>query len=314
VDVLVTLSQEHPTLPAAEVRGCLEAEKPTVRERYHNEVMILSAPDGTNWQAVADRLALSYTVNEIVATTADGCMEKLKFSGGFKVVGGTEKLRKTLGEKINKQPAVHVDLERPATEINIVQHGSSCYFCRVLAHTARTRVNRRLHADRPCAAPTTLQPRLARAQVNSAGTRPGDTILDPFCGPGGILIEAGLVGMRIAGVDIKKPLVAGCRANLAHYGLEPEFLHDGDMRTVPLPDADAVVTDVPYGRAAHVSDTQEMLYTQGIRRIAEVAPVAVVGLPTLRFTRHIMKYFTIEQVHCARVHRSLTRFFYVLRR
>lgn len=41
--------------------------------------------------------------------------------------------------------------------------------------------------------PTSLHPRLARCLVNLANAK---KILDPFCGSGGILIEAGLIGIK----------------------------------------------------------------------------------------------------------------------
>jgi len=44
-------------------------------------------------------------------------------------------------------------------------------------------------------------PKVCRTLLNLAGARPGDTILDPFCGTGTIVYEAQAHGMMAVGVD-----------------------------------------------------------------------------------------------------------------
>jgi tRNA G10 N-methylase Trm11 len=57
-------------------------------------------------------------------------------------------------------------------------------------------------------------PKLCRSLLNLAGARPGDTILDPFCGTGTLLMEAAILGMKCIGVDIDSDQVQGARSNL----------------------------------------------------------------------------------------------------
>ncbi|MFW9980890.1 MAG: TRM11 family SAM-dependent methyltransferase [Candidatus Thorarchaeota archaeon] len=57
-------------------------------------------------------------------------------------------------------------------------------------------------------------PKLCRTLLNLAGARPGDTILDPFCGTGTLLMEAAILGMNCIGVDIEGNQVQGARSNL----------------------------------------------------------------------------------------------------
>ncbi|MFW9870344.1 MAG: DNA methyltransferase [Candidatus Thorarchaeota archaeon] len=57
-------------------------------------------------------------------------------------------------------------------------------------------------------------PKLCRSLLNLAGARPGDTILDPFCGTGTLLMEAAILGMNCIGVDIDANQVQGARSNL----------------------------------------------------------------------------------------------------
>jgi SAM-dependent methyltransferase len=57
-------------------------------------------------------------------------------------------------------------------------------------------------------------PKICRTLLNLAGARTGDTILDPFCGTGTLLMEAAMLGMKCMGVDIDGDQVQGARSNL----------------------------------------------------------------------------------------------------
>ena len=59
-----------------------------------------------------------------------------------------------------------------------------------------------------------LSPRLARTLVNLAGLKPGQTILDPFCGSGTILVEAYAKSLRCLGLDSRASRVQETRENL----------------------------------------------------------------------------------------------------
>ena len=57
-------------------------------------------------------------------------------------------------------------------------------------------------------------PKVCRTLLNLAGARPGDTVLDPFCGTGTILMEAAIQGMNCIGLDIDGNQVQGARSNM----------------------------------------------------------------------------------------------------
>ena len=59
-----------------------------------------------------------------------------------------------------------------------------------------------------------LSPRLARTLVNLADLKPGQTILDPFCGSGTILIEAYAKSLRCLGLDSRAARVQQARVNI----------------------------------------------------------------------------------------------------
>ena len=66
-----------------------------------------------------------------------------------------------------------------------------------------------------------LPPKIARILVNLAvgvDDPEGQTLLDPFCGSGTILIEAGVMKMNLIGNDLDPVQTAGARRNLDFFG------------------------------------------------------------------------------------------------
>ncbi|MHA1638195.1 MAG: TRM11 family SAM-dependent methyltransferase [Candidatus Thorarchaeota archaeon] len=61
-------------------------------------------------------------------------------------------------------------------------------------------------------------PKVCRTLLTFAGAKPGDTVLDPFCGSGTLLMEAAMLGMKCIGIDIEGDAVQGARSNLKWFG------------------------------------------------------------------------------------------------
>lgn len=82
-----------------------------------------------------------------------------------------------------------------------------------------------------------LSPRLAGTLVNLAGLRPGETLLDPFCGAGTILVEGYGRSLRCLGVDSRASRVQEARENLKWTtGMGEGHGYDirkGDARDLP---------------------------------------------------------------------------------
>ena len=111
---------------------------------------------------------------------------------------------------------------------------------------------RRRGTGRPAPHPDiALSPRLARTLVNLAGLRPGQTLLDPFCGAGTILIEAYRKSLRCLGVDSRASRVQEARENLRWSigGVDARGydIRKGDARDLPRmlrgTKVDAIVTE-----------------------------------------------------------------------
>jgi tRNA (guanine10-N2)-dimethyltransferase len=147
-----------------------------------------------------------------------------------------------------------------------------------------------------------------------------------MCGTGGVLVEAGLVGSDVVGVDAQAKMVAGARENLAHYlethYLETHYLEDGfavargDATRLPFADDafDGVVFDAPYGRQSKVeNDSLSALIGDALAEARRVAARAVVVGNGPYDDAAEAAGWTVD-AHIERpVHRSLTRHVHVLR-
>ncbi|TYL39978.1 TIGR01177 family methyltransferase [Natronococcus pandeyae] len=184
----------------------------------------------------------------------------------------------------------------------------------------------RAPTDKPFFQPGSMDPLLARAVANIAGARPGATVLDPMCGTGGVLIEAGLVGADVVGTDAQAKMTEGAQTNLAHFlgrnepsptGVPRGSWHvgRGDATRLPVADdaIDGVVFDAPYGRQSKI-DTHRLedLVPGALSEARRVASRAVVVADRSWASEAREAGWELEAAFERRVHRSLTRYVLVL--
>jgi tRNA (guanine10-N2)-dimethyltransferase len=110
---------------------------------------------------------------------------------------------------------------------------------------------------RPFFYPGSMNPKLARCMVNLSRIKEGQLLLDPFCGTGGILIEAGLIGCKVAVSDIYCKMKNGTAINLDYYGITDYRTFNVDIRELKMYEkVDSVVTDPPYGISTSTGDVE----------------------------------------------------------
>jgi len=208
-----------------------------------------------------------------------------------------------------------VDLDDPDHELRACFADDTCLVGWLAAESARD-YGDRTPTDRPFFQPGSMAPLDARAFVNLAGAEPGATILDPMCGTGGTLIEAGLVGARPVGVDAQWKMVRGARENCRAY-LDDAHVLRGDATALPLVDdaVDGVVFDAPYGRQSKIArHTLADLVSGALAEAARVAPRAVVVADRSWTEAAEGTGWIVADTFERRVHRSLTRHVHVLSR
>ena len=142
-----------------------------------------------------------------------------------------------------------VNLENPKTKVELFFIKHKVYGGLLIKENNEDFESRKAHL-RPFPHPSSLHPKLARALVNVAGIEDG-TLLDPFCGTGGFLIEAGLMGIKIIGCDISKNMAKGCKENLNHFKIKNYRIINQNALNIKKK-ADCVITDLPYGLNSNV--------------------------------------------------------------
>ena len=206
-----------------------------------------------------------------------------------------------------------IDLEQPDHELRALFADDICLLGWLAVESVRD-FGERAPTDRPFFQPGSMDPIEARAVANLAGARPGATVLDPMCGTGGILIEAGLVGARVVGSDAQRKMVRGARVNLAAH-LDAFDVLRADATRLPIGDdaVDAVVFDAPYGRQSRIEGRDGASLVRGaLAEIRRVSKRAVVVADRSWEDAATDAGWTVEDRFERRVHRSLTRHVHVL--
>lgn len=123
--------------------------------------------------------------------------------------------------------------------------------------------------------PGSLKPPVAAALVKLANLSPGQSLLDPFCGSGTILVEAALMGAAAQGGDSDAAAVEHARTNLKEAGVSLD-VQQWDARKLPLGDSsiDRIVSNLPWGRQVQVDSELQSLYRDSL---AEMCRVLVPG-------------------------------------
>lgn len=81
--------------------------------------------------------------------------------------------------------------------------------------------------DKPCRDTKVgmLPPKLSQQLINLAKPKPDDLIIDPFCGSGGLLMEAALMGYESEGGDISADMIKCSQKNIGWLSKNYELKH-----------------------------------------------------------------------------------------
>jgi len=315
--LLFQFSGEHPGLPKAELLAVLEGEHLDYRiHDFQKKSRLMLVEIEKRTASFINRLALTKKSAIYVGAskTAEGAaqlLEKvLKKNKTFRVRGYSNSLDVELGGLLHEKGFV-VDLHKPDVEVSTFELDGITVGINL---PLKKNFEERKPQFRPYFHPTSMHPKIARVLVNLARVKKGDVVLDPFCGTGGILIEAGLIGCKMIGQDISNEMVEGCKRNIEFYGLMGR-IKKSDTLKEKLPQADAIVTDPPYGRSSYSSDDVLLLYNNFIKKSHESVRkngFAVIVVPN-SIKPKLGRFKLIEKFDL-RVHKSLTRRILVLRK
>ena len=333
MNYLFELSKDHKTFPTSEVYSCLSAENINFSVLESNKDIILIESEQNDIQRATSRLCFSYYVDEFLFKSSLDIknIQKQSLQNGIIKKGSIAVKYKNRSKKINSQDIVKilaneyaknrkVTLSNPDIEIRALITDLQVYVGIKLLEINRSEFEKRKVQFRPFFSPISLHPRTARVLVNLSNVKKEGTLIDPFCGTGGILLEAGLIGVKVVGSDIEPKMIQGCKKTLEHYGIRNYDLFCSDIGDVKkhISYADAIVTDFPYGKSTTTKgESMKDLYSRAFDEISKILKKggrAVIGLSKKDMIKLAEKYLSLVEIHEFRAHRSLTRYFVVFER
>jgi tRNA (guanine10-N2)-dimethyltransferase len=255
---------------------------------------------------------------------ATGSLEELEVAAtGINLVGARFAVRCAPGalelQEVNKRLGAilakhgRVDLEQPTIIVRVFQ-GEKLQLLLEREATGYRRCLEHHLNRRPRFAPVSLPPRLARAMVNLALPSGVGKLLDPFCGTGGLLIEAVDCKLDASGSDLDGEMVDATRENMLHFGFSATLEQGDAAAVVQQIRPAAIATDPPYGRSASTGhEPLDTLLARFSAACAEALPIGgrlVLTLPNPA----LLPQVGFRELHHYEwyVHGSLTRHLLVL--
>ncbi len=167
---------------------------------------------------------------------------------------GSSALERQAGGILSKKWGSKVSLSNPHVIVYLIITDSEKYLgyadCQIPPN----------HPKKIIKHPHELDMKLARCIVNLSGLKEKDTLCDPFCGTGTILLEAESMGINSIGIDFDKIMCKITRKNLAANGFDSKVINSGyeEIQGI-MDDIDSIVTDLPYGISSKASVTPKKL-------------------------------------------------------
>ena len=241
------LAGENLELAEAELQGFLKTRNIDNSDRNGRLAYTEQHPDQLR------RLAMTHEVIREIDP------EKFRPNGSYAVRAenltenefNKEEIESDIGERISGLTN-EVDLENPDKVVKVYNTVEGIVIGEVVEDINRGLFKERSNEKRPFSSPISMDPILARVLVNLSEVSAGESVLDPFCGTGGVLIEAGLCGILPKGLDIQEKMVSGTQKNLENYGILNHDIKQGDISEVDdiFDGYDVIITDLPYGKAS----------------------------------------------------------------
>ncbi len=342
---LFILSGEHDTLPQAELCAVLESEGFSYSIMSRDKRILLMEVNMEGAQKATQRAGLVNHASVVVfKSTSEESMilqslREIDFSQwirpnsrfGVKVTRikqeptefNVDELQGKIGSVIWQAMGgkVEVSLTSPDILFLGVINGNQFFFGPHLASRNRRGFSQRRSPFRPFFVPSAIHPKIARVLVNLSRARPGSHFLDPFCGTGGLLLEAAEMGCVPIGLDIDISILAGSQQNLTHFGI-PFYGGLADARVPPIRNEsfEAIATDPPYGRSSSTKGAAVISLIQtslaSFAKILKAGGYLCLALPLEYFSEDMIPSdcFIIKETHTMRIHRSLRRHIVVLER
>ncbi|MFA6089310.1 MAG: methyltransferase domain-containing protein [Candidatus Woesearchaeota archaeon] len=205
------------------------------------------------------KLAFTQAIYEYICDFDNESIKNVNWKKYYKDNFAVRSVDKNVVDKLAK--SIWDGVDDPKVKLDNSDMEVSMFFNKVfvLRQTILKELFNRENQKRPMKSSMTLSPSIAMAMVNLTK---GETVYDPFCGMGGMLLEAAVLGRKTIGSDLSYSMVKATEINMKHFGFKDVDVFRADaMKHVLEKKADAIVCDVPYGHASGLfGHTREDLY------------------------------------------------------
>ena len=232
----------------------------------------------------------------------------------FNVKLPDKELAKPIFDSI-KNPKVKID--NPDYEYNFFFENEEDFILTKKIYENDKTYLRRMPKLRPVVMPYTLKSDIARASVNLLGIKDGK-VLDPFCGLGGILLEAYEMGFEIIGNDISWNDLKYFKQNFDYFYPNAKYIRilaNSKTQFLKTNSIDGIVCDIPYGRACRkIGDN---LYEEFLKSAKQYLKpnkrLVIIYADFVEFKNLALKYFDeIKEIN-QYINKSMTRHILILK-
>ncbi|RMG20171.1 MAG: methyltransferase domain-containing protein [Methanobacteriota archaeon] len=228
------------------------------------------------------------------------CFEELKTSEIEKEVGSAFLMR---------NPGWKVDLKNPAISIHIVLWEGGIILAELLMVQKGKDYNWKAPKNLPHFRGGAMKPVFARMMANLVIPEPGEWVLDPFCGHGGLLLELVDIEASPVGIELDRRIVRQAQENFKHIGYDQiAQLVMGDAFHLPFRKGSfrKMVCDPPYAIQTTTSGRQPaQLVHEWLKNVHEKVELAF-ALPN-NLLPELPKQWKILMEADSYVHKNLTR-------
>ena len=322
---LFELSGEPGPLPLAEATSCISAECDEYRIVANGPGYVLASFCPTNLERISKRLGLTRHIGRYLGAfegnpaDVDCNIPEGSFAirgrrfGGMMGGDDSQSIIRSLGNAFSKNN--DVNLKSPDITIRAL-FSDKVHVYLEEATTEREELEQRKVSERPFFSPISLHPKYARTLINLTRTRTGGKVLDPFCGTGGIAMEAAKMGMRVSVSDFDENMVYGTLENMDYYGFDVECHRIMDVGDIPqeFKGFDAIATDPPYGRSTRTGgESIDDIYRRAMDAIPQV--LSSEGHAGIIFPRvYDPQSMRLMELHAQKVHGSLSRYYHIFKK
>jgi tRNA (guanine10-N2)-dimethyltransferase len=311
--IIFELDKENILLSIAEVIRLVKPKKTNLIDSYliieNKKIKTIKKLDFARVKEVNKVITYDNNIKEFKQKIQSTKLKKI-IKQEYKIE--TNKIKKEKKELINliwMQTNTKVNIKKPKQIIKILKIKNNYFLCEKI-WKKEDKILTRHNKNLPEKMPTTLNPKLAKTMINLTGLKKGK-ILDPFCGAGGILIEAARLNFKTKGQDIDKRAIGKAKLNLLHLGYDNVKLERKDALEMKGKYS-AIVTDLPYGKNSKINKELKQLYKEFFNVAAKHTKLLVVGLEAKIDIDKALKEWKIINFFEIYIHKNLSKKIYIL--